>query len=118
MKQVLIAVLLLIALASFVLAAKGTESATQQNTTKNMTFGQCVSDGAAVKNTCYSTAKDTRTSCMANARNQTDAKSAARSCKQAYDAQMKTCKAGFKQAKKECSKIKHGWLEGATASFK
>ena len=87
---------------------------------KNMTYGQCVSAGAVIKNSCYNETKTTRLGCMALANSQNDsaiAKQERTKCKQAYKTAKKECKKAFKAAKQECKKIKHNFIESAQAEF-
>lgn len=76
-------------------------NATDENKTvgpgsqKNMTYWQCVSDAAKVKNECYTVAK-----------NATDAKRG-----------KKDCKTAFKAVKGECNKMKHTYWQGFKALF-
>lgn len=103
-------------------AAKNAETTTDTTTNeKTGNFGQCVSDGATVKNTCYKTVKETLASCNVAAKNMTDSaasKTAKKECKATYKKDMKQCKMDFKTVKKECGKIKHSAFEGFKASFK
>ncbi len=80
----------------------------------SVTFGQCVSDAAAIKNTCYSTTKDKRATCKENAAD----KAATKQCKKDYKAEKKQCKADFKAAKKQCNKIDHIMWDSVKASMK
>jgi hypothetical protein len=85
-----------------------------ENVTKNMTYGQCVSEAAVIKNSCYSTFKDISDSCKSIASNQTDKnakKNGSKQCLAAYKDSKNQCKTEFKAAKKECAKIKHNFIE-------
>ncbi|MGV8172063.1 MAG: hypothetical protein ACP5OA_05205 [Candidatus Woesearchaeota archaeon] len=84
----------------------------------NITFGQCVSEKAVVKNTCYQTVKDARSTCRATAQNETEPKPALKSCSDTFKKDLKQCKMDFKTAKKECGKIKHNAFESVGAAFK
>ncbi len=127
--------LLLIAVLSFVVSAKTPDAEklevqdanlemTEENNAavaaqeKNMTFGQCVSQAAEIKNSCYSTVKETQKTCKETALTQADPKTASKECKKTYKKDLKQCKVDFKAAKKECSKIKHNFLDSIKASFK
>ena len=107
----------LIAMLTFVSAAKETDT-TNKATEKNLTYGQCVSDNAALKNTCYSDVKAEKETCRDNAKNITDAKTADKTCKNDYKKAMKDCKADFKKSKQECKKIKHNAFETIANSMK
>lgn len=99
------------ALLSFVLAAKSGAieasdvKANADSSGKNMTFGQCVSERAQIKNDCLSAVKATRATCVANVTD--DA-----SCRVSYKKDLAQCKSAFKLAKKECGKIKHSAFAG------
>lgn len=86
----------------------------EQKIQANQTFGQCVSDAAEVKNTCYSATKDGLNVCKEQAAD----KQSYKTCKADYSKSMKECKASFKAAKKECGKIKHNFFDTLKASFK
>lgn len=114
----------LIAVLSFVVAAKDSEDAPKlimaRNAImdKNMTFGNCVSDAAVIKHSCYATVKDACDVCKATASNQTEPKPALKECKTTYKKDKKQCKMGFKSAKKECGKIKHSFMDSVRVMFK
>lgn len=91
---------------------------TSMQTEKNMTYGQCVSAGAVIKNTCYGATKETYKTCAADAKNQTESRTAAKVCSTDYKKNMNDCKVSFKSAKKECAKIKHNFLETLGSAFK
>jgi len=84
----------------------------------NMTFGQCVSEKAVVKNTCYQTVKDARSACKATAQNETEPRPALKNCSDTFKKDLKQCKMDFKTEKKECGKIKHNAFESVGAAFK
>ena len=109
-----IASFVLVLALSFVLAAKPDENATDVNETvkeaKNMTYGQCVSQNAVVKNDCYRSVKDAYSSCKNDS---TDVKA----CNKAYKADKAQCKKEFKLAKNECKKIKHNFFETTRYAF-
>ena len=118
--QILIIGLLVLAIAGIVSAANEnkTVDSKKNETAKNMTYGQCVSEGASIKNTCYSDVKAVKDSCMNVAKNQTDVKTASQACNNNYKQEKKQCKAEFKKAKNECKKIKHNFLETIGSSMK
>ena len=87
-------------------------------TGNDMTYGNCVSEKAALKNTCYSTIKDARASCRATAQNSTESTPALKVCRDTFKKDLKQCKMDFKQAKNECKKIKHNFIESAGSAFK
>ena len=66
---------------------------------KNMTYGQCVVAGVAIKNACYDTIKLAQTGCTANATNDS---AKTKTCKASYKKDLKTCKTDFKAVKTEC----------------
>jgi len=125
-----------VAMAMIVFAAKpdgaGVQAATAGHATgnnvttaaKNMTFGQCVSEAAALKNTCYTGVKTTDKTCKGaiNHINQSAEKQAVKKamndCKTTYKTNKKQCKVDFNATKKECRKIKHNFLESMGAAFK
>ena len=105
---------MIVAAAFVVLAAKPEDAGpANADTGKNMTYGQCVSAAAIVKNTCYATVKQAQTDCKAAAN--ADAKQ----CKATYKKDTAECKKTFKATKKnECAKIKHNFLETLGSAFK
>jgi len=84
----------------------------------NMNYGNCVSEKAVVKNTCYDTIKDARASCRATAQNATEPTPALKVCRNTFKKDLKQCKMEFKQSKNECKKIKHNFIESAGSAFK
>lgn len=83
-------------------------------TEKNMTYGQCVSAAAEVKNNCYAEIKNLSNSCNLAAEN---VKSSAKECQNSYKQGKTQCKADFKAVKNECKKIKHNFFETARYAF-
>lgn len=116
--KLLIATLFLIIAVSLVFAANEKTTNTSEKAEKNMTYGNCVSDGAQLKNTCYKLAKDTQSACKTQAANSTIAKDAVKTCRTEYKKSMNQCKNDFKSAKNECKKIKHNFLETIGSSTK
>jgi hypothetical protein len=105
-------------IASLVLAAEKENKTASDTGVKNMTYGQCVSAAAAVKNTCYSTVKSTYNDCVTNAKAQTDSKNAVKQCSATYKKDKNTCKQAFKATKKnECATIKHNFFETMRYAF-
>ncbi len=95
--------------------AAGNEKA-EVNDAKNMTYGNCVSEMAKIKNGCYATIKDQKQTCTQTAKNAT--KVEMKACKDTYKKDMMQCKSGFKMQKKECAKIKHNVFQTMGSSFK
>lgn len=113
----------LVAAVSAVYAANPNEDAAAQTTeasgAKNMTYGQCVSENAVIKNACYATVKSTLSACKDQAAQNPDTERAdIRKCKQDYKKDKKDCKLDFKASKKECAKIKHNFFETLGSAFK
>lgn len=104
--------LFLIAAMPLAFAANETSAAGEQKAT----FGKCVSQVAAVKNTCHKSVKDALASCKAIDAGQAE-KPAKKECRAAYKTSKKNCKADFKAKKTECRKIKHTFMESVRASF-
>lgn len=77
---------------------------------KNMTFGQCVSQNAVIKNDCYSSVKGVYSSCK-------NSTSDVKACGKAYKVDKAQCKKEFKLAKNECKKIKHNFFETTRYAF-
>jgi len=121
---VAIATFLIVASAFFVVAAKDDPNASaakdaELTNVKNMTYGQCVSEAANVKNDCYAFVKDENKACKTDAANQSDSKTALKTCQQDYKKEMAQCKADFKDTKKTtCNKIKHNFFDTIRYSFK
>ena len=112
-----VSLFLMTALSLVVSAAKDNDTAASDSVQKNMTFGQCVSDAAIIKNSCYSTTKDTLAACKVDAKNQTDSRPILKQCKADYKKDKKQCKIEFKSAKNECRKIKHNFMDSIKAGL-
>ena len=100
--------------------AQGDKNNESAKPVKNMTYGQCVSAGAVLKNSCYNETKNVRSGCMAQSKLQNDsaiAKSARAQCNADYKTAKKECKRAFKSAMQECRKIKHNFIESVQAEF-
>lgn len=86
-------------------------------TAKNMTYGQCVSDFAKIKNQCYADAKNLSSDCGGK-----DLKNMSKTenevCKADVKNAVNQCKKEFKAAKQECKKIKHNFFETMSVMFK
>ena len=116
MNKAILALFLLLAVGLVFAAEKETKEPKALSNETNMTYGQCVSDAAGVKNECYATIKATRTSCIETAKNTS---SDDKTCKADYKKELKACKQDFKMAKADCAKIyKPGFFEKMKASFK
>ena len=114
---------LFIAAFSFAVIAKEpgaamVDAGSKTNMQKNMTFGQCVSQAADVKNSCFKSAQDSLAACKSSAGKQADSKPALKQCDSDYKKGKDQCKSSFKTAKKECGKIKHNFIDSLKASFK
>lgn len=122
MKKILILGLVFLAVLTVVFAAQDDEKQARglddNNQTKNMTFGTCVSEAAVIKNTCYADVKETRNTCKEAAKNQTDVRAITKTCDQTYKQEKTRCKQDFKAAKKECGKIKHNFFDEVGVAFK
>jgi hypothetical protein len=113
----LLAFAMVFAMLAFVLAAnpdKGSViSPGPDNLAKdanNMTYGQCVSAEAKVKNDCYASIKTAYADCRNVSASKTE-------CKNTYKKDLKQCKTVFKASKTECKKIKHNFLETTRHAF-
>lgn len=117
MKNIFILGMLFLAVASFAIAAeKNDTNETGKQAERNMTYGQCVSQAAEEKNSCYGLVKDARASCVEAANN---ASGDTKACKADYKKDMRQCKANFKDAKKDCVKsYKPGFFEKMKSSMK
>ena len=78
---------------------------------KNMTLGQCVSENAKLKNTCFKNAQEILKVCKnqvssGNITDKKEKKVASKLCSQTYKKDLTQCKVVFKEGKKECTKIK------------
>lgn len=78
---------------------------------KNMTFLQCVSDSAKIKNDCYGQAKEIAKNCSSKKAGEKIA------CQKLSKDSVDSCKSSFKTAKDSCNQIKHSWWEGFKARF-
>lgn len=81
------------------------------------TYGSCVSENAKEKNTCYASAKDKQKNCTSASTNASLSKNVKKQCKTDYNNEIRDCKKVFKDAKKECGKIKHSAMEALRHSF-
>jgi hypothetical protein len=123
--KVLLSMFLVLVLSGIVYAASDkaeevkTTAAVPETTEapKNMTYGQCVSEQASIKNECYSRVKSTLNACKDQAASE-GKKDASKQCKAAYKKDKKQCKALFKSSKKECAKIKHNFFETLGSALK
>ncbi|MEM4271875.1 MAG: hypothetical protein QXD13_02200 [Candidatus Pacearchaeota archaeon] len=93
------------ALTGIVDAAKEKDTQTAGETAaKNMTYGQCVSEHAAIKNTCYVTVKDALAACKAQAAQDTATKKdATKQCKTHTRKTKSSARQHSRQAKKMCA---------------
>lgn len=114
MKLLLSTAFIFIIATSFLLAAKADATSPRPgNLIGNQTYGQCVSEQAALKNNCYERVKNTRYSCV-NATNDT---LTSKICNTAYKKDKSDCKKAFKDAKVKCNAIKHTFLETVRYGF-
>jgi hypothetical protein len=106
--MLMLAGLFLLSMLSFAMAAKPSElvNSTSEES-KNMTYGQCVSTAAEIKNACFTSVKNASADCE---KNQTD-KALKTQCGSDYKKAKSQCKTDFKNAKKECKRIKHNFFE-------
>lgn len=90
-------------------------------TARNITFGQCVSENAKLKDVCYKSAKDVLKNCKTqtntNSSDKKSNKNAVKRCDQTYKKDLTQCKVVFKESKNECRKIKHNFMESFRASL-
>jgi hypothetical protein len=110
----IVGLFLVVLLSSMAVAKSDDPSVTSVNNNSlksNATFGQCVSENAVIKNTCYETVKEAKVACKTEALNQTDSKPALKNCANEYKKDKKQCKVDFKSSKKECAKIKHNFFD-------
>jgi len=78
-------------------------SYTNSNIT-NVTYGQCVTQKAIVKNTCFASAKNAKETCKVPAK-EAKSKEALKQCRITYRDTKKQCKVAFKLGKEECRSI-------------
>lgn len=118
--NILIGVIFVMLVSAIVYAEKAEDAtqATDKSISKNMTYGNCVSQNADIKNTCYASVKDALATCKAQAPQDAAKKDAVKQCSQTYKKDKKQCKVAFKDSKKECAKIKHNFLETLGSSLK
>lgn len=114
---------LLIILAAFLVVASGLVYAADKNVSdekmdvKNMTYGQCVSENAVIKNSCYASVKSALRVCRDEAEGNAAEDDMRAECKQDYKKDKRECKAVFKASKVECKKIKHNFFETVRWAF-
>lgn len=121
---IFLGVLLVIGMSGIIYAADN-ENAVNNPTTgqpaKNMTYGQCVSENALIKNSCFASIKSTTETCKTQATAGQDKKAkkdTLKLCKQTLKTDKKQCMQVFKDSKKECKKIKHNFMDTIKASMK
>ncbi|MEK6969905.1 MAG: hypothetical protein AABW48_05750 [Nanoarchaeota archaeon] len=122
---ILVCVLIVLVISGIAYAANEKNAETEVATdaaaeepAKTPTYGQCVSENAVVKNSCYATVKETLKTCKTQAAENATPKDATKQCKQTYKKDLKQCKVVFKASKKECAKIKHNVFETMGSAFK
>lgn len=117
MKTIAIAMIFLLLAVAVIAADESAEKirASKDDTNQtNQTFGQCVSEAAKARNTCYDTAKSDKETCLSTV---VDDKNAAKKCNADYKQEKKSCKAEFKAAKDDCKRLKHNFFDTMKASF-
>jgi hypothetical protein len=122
---ILLTAFLVVALSGLAYAANEKDATTaetaqtpEEQEAKQMTYGQCVSEHAQKRKTCYSDVKTALETCKTQAPQDAGNKDAVKQCSQTYKKDKKECKATFKASKKECDKIKHNFLETMGSAFK
>jgi 1,2-phenylacetyl-CoA epoxidase catalytic subunit len=90
----------------FVLLMVGIVSAASTQAIKD-SYGQCVSQNAVLKNTCFSTTKQTLATCKASVPQDDTKKAALKECRTTYKTQKKQCKTSFKSSKGVCKQARN-----------
>ncbi|MCX6750081.1 MAG: hypothetical protein NTZ83_01350 [Candidatus Pacearchaeota archaeon] len=90
----------------FVLLMVGVVYAASNESTPKGIYGQCVSENAIMKNSCFATNKQVFESCKASVPQDDTRKDALKQCKLTYKTEKKQCKAVFKGAKNLCKKTR------------
>jgi hypothetical protein len=90
----------------FVLLMVGMIYAAENESTPKGVYGQCVSQNALVKNTCFNATKQTLATCKSLVPNDDGKKEALKQCRATYKAEKKQCKVSFKTAKDTCKKTR------------
>lgn len=80
----------------------------------NVTFGECISEAAKQRNSCYAASEDARKNCTDVA--STD-KAAKKQCQAANKEGRNSCKTLFKSSKDECKSIRHNAWDSIKAAF-
>ncbi len=116
----LFGVFLVLALSGLVYAQSDkNEKMMDESGTQTMTYGQCVSQHAETKNTCYANVKSALKTCTDQAAEDATGKDATKQCGQTYKKDKADCKKVFKDSKRnECAQIKHNFLETMRYMFK
>lgn len=91
----------------FVLLMVGIVYAAGNQSNSKTAYGQCVSQNAAVKNTCFNVTKETLKTCKASAPQDDTRKDALKQCRQTYKTEKKQCKTTFKAAKAVCKQARN-----------
>jgi hypothetical protein len=89
----------------FVLLMAGIVYAADTETIKQ-NYGLCVSQNAALKNTCFNATKQTLETCKASVPQDGTKKAALKECRTTYKAEKKQCKTTFKAAKAVCKQAR------------
>lgn len=117
---IFMSIFILIAATGIIYAEDEATANTENQDVEKITYGQCVSEKAEIKNTCYESIKNTLETCKNQVTDDKKAKKdATKECKKTYKTEKKQCKDAFKKSKKdECSLIKHNFLETIGSSLK
>lgn len=85
----------------------------------NMTYGACVEENAKLKNTCFENRNTILEICKKNINeNSSLAQNRSDRCNSNYKTGLDTCKTTFKEAKTQCSKMKHSFIDSIRYFFK
>lgn len=80
-----------------------------KDVTPKTVYGECVSQKAVIKNTCFNVTKTVSEGCKSIAK-ESGNKQGIKTCKQTYKSAKKQCKAVFKVSKQECQRTRDSAL--------
>lgn len=91
----------------------------QSKNSINQTYGQCVEEQAKAKTACILNKNTFFNTCMNSANSSAVfIKNRTTECNSLHKTSLADCKTSFKNAKSECKKIKHSWMDTLRYSFK
>lgn len=91
----------------------------QSKNSINQTYGQCVEEQAKSKTACITNKNTLFNTCMKSVNSSVVLiENRTAECNSLHKSSLVDCKTSFKNAKAECKKIKHSWIDTLRYSFK